>query len=100
MTDRYTVSESPFGFEADVGTARLRYALTDNRPTHVSVYVARERERQLRLTKDGEWVPFRHICYGAHKEDLQDLVMALNYRDNAVRAAMLSPDGKVPKHGL
>jgi len=78
MANRYTVSENPFGYEADVGTARLRYALTDNRPTHVSTYNARDRERQLRLPRDGEWVPFRQICFGFHKEDLQALADAMN----------------------
>ena len=77
MSERYTVSENPFGFESDVGTHRLRYALTDNKPTHASTYVARDRERRLIACMAGD-VPFRHLCYGAHKEDLQALADAMN----------------------
>ena len=85
MADRYTVSENPFGYEADVGTARLRYALTDNRPTHASIYWARERAHRLVLNKfPHKPVPFRHLAYGPHKEDLQALAAAMNYTDAAL----------------
>jgi len=85
MADRYTVSENPFGFEADVGTARLRYALTDNRPTHVSVYRSAAREHVLE-PNDGRHARrpeamWRHICYGAHKEDLQLVADIMNRRE-------------------
>lgn len=89
MSDRYTVSENPFGYEADVGTARLRYALTDNRPDKIEV---RETLEPLlpgawpRSTRNGTVVktPFRHICYGAHKEDLQALADAMNINERLV----------------
>lgn len=80
MSDRYTVSENPFGFEADVGTARLRYALTDNRPTHIEI------REQLQpclpgLDHPNKRPPFRHLCYGAHREDLQLVADIMNRRE-------------------
>ena len=86
MTDRYTVSENPFGYEADVGTARLRYALTDNRPDKISLWSPRARAFELSEAKGKYKRPFRHICYGPHKEDLQALAAAMNYAE-----AMTSP---------
>lgn len=85
---RYTVSENPFGYEADVGTARLRYAVTDNKPDKVRVYKVIEREnvlvpndggegRRTTYTKDGK-VPFRHVAYCYTKEDAEDLAEAMN----------------------
>jgi len=100
MSDRYTVSENPFGFEDEVGTARLRYALTDNRPTHVSVHKARDREHVLVPNKPNDpnalyvHAPFRHLCYGPHKEDLQTLADAMNV------AFRMDLDEKERSHGL
>lgn len=94
MADRYTVSENPFGYEADVGTARLRYALTDNRPDKVEI----REELQPAIPgleapayRMGRRPPFRHLCYGPHKEDLQALADAMNVMDRQrVTAATLN----------
>lgn len=106
MSDRYTVSENPFGYEADVGTARLRYALTDNRPTHVSVYRAAVRESVLVPNKSDDpnapyaHAPFRHICYGPHKEDLQALADAMNSEQRNRDVAARVRDQQERDHGL
>lgn len=87
MTDRYAVSFSPFGFESNVGTKRLRYAVTDHRPDAVSVYQARERAHVLiqKSDKDAGTLPvrppFRHVAYCVHEEDAKQQVEALNILD-------------------
>lgn len=87
MTDRYTVTHSPFGFENDVGSHRLLYTVTDNRPDRVLVYKSMERERvMMTSTEAAEYLmrpvplpPFRHLAYGSCKEDLEALANAMNY---------------------
>lgn len=90
MSARYTVSENPFGYEADVGTHRLKFAVTDNKPDQTTVYMAVKRERVLMtgpeaahfLGRPVAMPPFRHVCYTAVKEDADRLVEALNTVDD------------------
>lgn len=90
MTDRYTVTHSPFGFESDVGSARLKYAVTDNRPDKITVYRAIDRDRTAMtgpeaaayLQRPVAMPPFRHIAYATCKEDAAALVLAMNDAEN------------------
>lgn len=87
MTARYTVTHSPFGFESDVGTHRLNYAVTDNKPDRVPVYRASEREYTLydhRAAEDYyvrvvKLPPFRHVAYCVTKEDADKIAASLNF---------------------
>ena len=85
MTDRYTVTHSPFGFENDVGSHRLNYAVTDNRPDRVTVYKAIEKER-VQMTKEdaSDYLkrpvplpPFRHLAYSSCKQDAEVLASVM-----------------------
>ena len=86
MTDRYTVTHSPFGFENDVGSHRLCYAVTDNRPDRVPVYVTADREWRMMTTPQAadylrrpvKLPPFRHLAYTSVKEDADAMAAALN----------------------
>jgi hypothetical protein len=86
MTDRYTVTHSPFGFENAVGQHRLCYAVTDNRPDRVPVYKVMERGHVSMTQEEAadylghpvKMPPFRHRAYTSMKEDAEALAAALN----------------------
>ena len=86
MTDRYTVTHSPFGFENDVGSRRLNYAVTDNHPDKVPVYHVMGREwRAMTQAEASDYMkrpvklpPFRHLAYMPVKEDAERMAAALN----------------------
>lgn len=86
MIDRYTVTHSPFGFENDVGSHRLNYAVTDLRPDRVTVYKAIEKERVMMTKEDASdylkrpvpLPPFRHLAYSSCKQDAEHLAKAMN----------------------
>lgn len=99
MTDRYTVTHSPFGFENDVGSHRLNYAVTDNRPDKVMVYRATEKARVLMTAREAsEYLmrpvplpPFRHLAYSSCKHDAEYLAKAMNLAGAVVRAQEVPP---------
>jgi len=108
MTDRYTVTHSPFGFENDVGSHRLNYAVTDNRPDRVTVYKAIERERvKMTAEEASEYLrrpiklpPFRHLAYSSCKADAEHMAKAMNLADAALRVERYSDANQLVLGGL
>lgn len=81
---RYTVTENLHGYYDPMRPeTRLCYALCDTQPDKVAVYRFAERGQVL-VPNDGtdpaaqKVRPWRHVCFGACKEDLQALADVLN----------------------
>lgn len=94
---RYTVSRAPWGY-GEAENASLRYALTDNQPTHVSVFSSKDRGRIL-VTNDDyraprKFPPFRHLCYASSAEELQALADVLNGQTGDVMLENLKGSAK------